>query len=117
MYPGQFFRACPSDHPYVIPNLEVQVAYTIDQNFRDGKWLPDSDRQMNASGMQVVPGSTWHMDYWEAWSPTVKATWHRTCINEKLSCAGGDLGNGSQILKADHYPNTDFPTGQKVAVP
>jgi hypothetical protein len=117
MYPGQFFRACPSDHPYVIPNLEVQVAYTIDQNFRDGKWLLDSDRQMNATGMNVVPGSTWHMDYWEAWSPTVKATWHKTCINLKLSCAGGDLGDGSQILKADHYPNTDFPIGQKVAVP
>jgi hypothetical protein len=117
MYPGQFFRACPLDHPYVIPNLEVQVAYTIDANFVAGKWLLDSDRQMDASGMQVVPGSTWHMDYWEAWSPTVKATWHRTCINQKLSCAGGDLGDGTDILKADHYPNTDFPTHVLVPVP
>jgi hypothetical protein len=38
------------------------------------------------------------MDYWEAWSPTVKATWHSTCVNQKLSCAGGDLGNGTQII-------------------
>jgi hypothetical protein len=114
MYPGQFFRACPITHPRAISNVEVQVAYTIDQAFRDGKWELDSERQMRAMGMTVVAGSTWHMDYWEAWSPSVKATWHRTCINQKLSCAGGDLGNGTDILKADHYPNSDFPTHQLV---
>jgi hypothetical protein len=57
------------------------------------------------------------MDYWEAWSPTVKATWHRTCINQHLSCAGGDLGDGTQIKQSDHYPNSDFPTHVLVPVP
>jgi hypothetical protein len=118
MYVGQFFRACPSTHPYLIPSLEVQVAYTTDANFTAGKWQLDSDRQMAVTmGHAVTPGSTWHMDYWEAWSPTVKATWHRTCINQHLSCAGGDLGDGTEIKQSDHYPNSDFPTHVLVPVP
>jgi hypothetical protein len=94
MYPGQFFRACPSSHPYAIDNLEVQIAYTIDANFVAGKWHLSSDEMMAGT----VPGSTWHMDYWEAWSPTVKATWHQNCINKKMSCSSGDLGDGTYII-------------------
>jgi hypothetical protein len=100
MYPGQFFRACPADHPYAIDNVEVQIAFTTDANFIAGKWHLSSDEMMAGT----VPGSTWHMDYWEAWSPTVKATWHTNCINLKLSCANGDLGNGTQIVGAGIPP-------------
>jgi hypothetical protein len=116
MYPGQFFRACPSSHPYAIDNLEVQVAFTIDANFTAGKWLLDSDRQMREMGMNVVAGSTWHMDYWEAWSPTVKATWHRTCINQRFSCSSGDLGDGTYIIGAG-VPPGGWTKHQLVAVP
>ena len=111
MYPGQFFRACPSTHPYAIDNLEVQIAYTTDANFIAGKWHLTSDEMMAGT----VPGSTWHMDYWEAWSPTVKATWHTTCINQKLSCSGGDLGNGTQIIGAS-VPPGGWPKHQLVAL-
>jgi hypothetical protein len=116
MNPGQFFRACPSSHPYAIDNLEVQVAFTIDANFTAGKWLLDSDRQMREMGMNVVAGSTWHMDYWEAWSPTVKATWHRTCINQRFSCSSGDLGDGTYIIGAG-VPPGGWTKHQLVAVP
>jgi hypothetical protein len=111
MYPGQFFRACPADHPYVIDNLEVQIAFTTDANFVAGKWHLSSDEMMPGT----VPGATWHMDYWEAWSPTVKATWHATCINQKLSCAGGDLGNGTDIIGASE-PNGGWTKHQLVAL-
>lgn len=116
MYPGQFFRACPSDHPYQIPNLEVQIAFTTDQAFRDGKWELDSDRQMREQhGVTGPAGWTWHMDYWEAWSPAVKKIWHDNCINKKLTCSGGDLGNGTQIRDASLYPASAFPTHQLVS--
>jgi hypothetical protein len=111
MYAGQFFRACPADHPYVIDNVEVQIAFTTDANFVAGKWHLSSDEMMPGT----VPGATWHMDYWEAWSPTVKATWHSTCINQKLSCAGGDLGNGTDIIGASE-PNGGWTKHQLVAL-
>jgi hypothetical protein len=112
MYPGQFFRACPSTHPYLIDSLEVQAAFRTDANFVAGKWHLSSDEMVPGA----VPGSTWHMDYWEAWSPTVKATWHATCINQKLSCSGGDLGNGTQMIGANGPPwPQDFPDHVVVA--
>jgi hypothetical protein len=111
-YPGQFFRACPSTHPYVVDNLEVQVAYTIDANFVAGKWLLSSDEMVPG----IAAGSTWHMDYWEAWSPTVKATWHQYCINGHLTCSGGDLGNGTDMKASNLYPISDYPKHQLVAL-
>jgi hypothetical protein len=64
----------------------------------------------------AVPGSTWHMDYWEAWSPEVKATWHKYCINGHETCAGGDLGNGTQIIGASEPPG-GWTKHQLVPVP
>jgi hypothetical protein len=45
----------------------------------------------------TTPGKTLHMDYWEAWSPTVKNMWQTFCINGHLSCSAGELGNGQQV--------------------
>jgi hypothetical protein len=52
------------------------------------------------------------MDYWEAWSPTIKARWHENCINKHLTCSGGDLGNGTIMKAANYYPASDYPTHQ-----
>jgi hypothetical protein len=118
MHPGQFFRACPKDHPYVVDSLEVQVAFTVDADFIAGRWGLDSDFQMEKMlGKRIQRGSTWHMDYREAWSPLVKGIWHTNCINRKLSCAGGDLGNGMQMLLSDHYPDSAYPRHQLVPIP
>jgi hypothetical protein len=81
---------CPTTHPYVIPTMSVQIAYTVDANLRT--WLLSSDQMHNS-----VPGSTMHMDYWEAWSPALKATWHRNCVDKRLSCASGAMGDGTYI--------------------
>lgn len=98
MYAGQMFRACPEDHPYVLPNVEVQIAYTLGPE--KATLRLDSDDQMTRMGFPGPAGWTWHMDYGEAWSPVVKFTWHKNCINMLLSCASGDLGNGTYIIGA-----------------
>jgi hypothetical protein len=114
MYAGQFFRACPTTHPYLIDSLEVQAAFRTDANFVAGKWHLSSDEMVP----NAVPGATWHMDYWEAWSPTVKATWHANCINLKLSGSGGDQCNGTQIIGANGPPwPQDFPDHVVVPAP
>src|SRR5438309_2006703 len=109
-YAGQFFNACPVDHPYMIPDMEVQIAYTVDATL--AKWHVSSD--------EMVPGaqngSTFHMDYWEGWSPTIKATWHQYCINGHLTCSSGDLGNGTDMIGAGE-PYGGWTKHQLVAVP
>jgi hypothetical protein len=86
-------RACPADHPYVIPTLTQRMVYTTDANFTAGRWHLASDEMMPGA----AAGSTFHFDYWEGWSPPVKAEWEEHCLNEHRSCSGGDLGDGRQI--------------------
>lgn len=89
---------CPADHPYLIPSWQGRVQFTTDANFVAGKWhLSSDDMLAQMTGQPVVPGSTLHFDYWEAWSPTIKKTWQADCIDAHMSCAGGDLGNGTAI--------------------
>jgi hypothetical protein len=90
-------QVCPSDHPYLISPWQGHVHYTTDANFVAGKWHLSSDEMVPGA----KAGTTLHFDYWEAWSPTVKATWVASCINGHLNCSGGDLGNGQQIKGAD----------------
>lgn len=89
-------RVCPATNPYVIPQLTFEISFTIDANFQAGKWHLSSDEMIAG----VKGGTTFHLDYWEAWSPTVKATWNQYCIDGHLSCSSGDLGNGTDMINA-----------------
>jgi len=98
-------RACPADHPYKIPEIAIQAFFTTDANFDAGKWHLSSDEMMPGT----TPGKTLHMDYWEAWSPTVKNMWQTFCINGHLSCSAGELGNGQQIKGMQQSTVTGIP--------
>ena len=87
-------RTCDAGHPYVIPQITQEISFTIDANF--AKWHPASDEMV--TGMKR--GATFHVDYWEGWSPTVKATWQKVCLEGHLSCSSGDLGNGTELINA-----------------
>lgn len=89
---------CPTTHPYLIPNYSGHIDYTTDANFTAGKWkFSSDDHAAHMSGGAVVPGSTLHFDYFEAWSPPVKAQWEKGCLEGHKSCNRGDLGNGTMI--------------------
>jgi hypothetical protein len=96
-------RQCDAKHPYLIPMMSVQFFYNIDANFAKGLWHLSSDEMMPG----VAAGTTLHMDYWEAWSPTAKTIWMAQCINRPASCSGGDLGDGTQMIGA----NEPWPAG------
>ena len=109
-YTGQLFNACPADHPYVVPDMELLIHFTIDASA--ATWHVSSDEMVPGA----LPGSTFHVDYWEAWSPAVKAAWHNGCINLHLSCGGASLGDGTAIKGGD-VPNGGWPLQQLVAAP
>jgi hypothetical protein len=99
---------CDDAHPYRIPNWQVHVHFTTDANFIAGRWHLSSDEMVPGfvagPSSPVLAGTTWHMDYFEGWSSSVKAVWQQFCIDAHKSCASGDLGNGTQIKGAG------FPT-------
>ena len=51
---------------------------------------------MAQMGRPVAPGTTLHMDYFEAWSPIAKARWIQNCINRHLTCSNMELGDGME---------------------
>lgn len=90
--------ACTSDHPYMIPDVQLQLHWTTDANFVAGKWHLTSDEMVHGA----IAGTTLHQDYFEAWSRAAKNTWYTNCINNHLSCAGGALGDGTGIAGGDN---------------
>jgi hypothetical protein len=87
------YAKCPSTHPYVIPDFTLQAWFKIAPGDDLRQWQLSSD----AMRPDLPHGSTFHADFFMAWDPTVKKMWHDNCINRKLNCSGGDLGNGKQM--------------------
>lgn len=98
---NQSYYRCDDAHPFHIPQMTLIAFYVVDANFAAGKWRLSSDEMVPGA----APGSTFHTDYWEAWSPAVRETWQTNCIDGHLNCAGGDLGNGT-LIKGMTVPNT-----------
>lgn len=87
---------CPATHPYLIPQFTLGAHYTVAAGDDVGLWSLSSD----AMHPELPKGSTFHADYFEAWDESVKHMWQDNCINKKLNCSGGDLGNGQQLKGA-----------------
>lgn len=96
--PGFSSYTCDDAHPYLTPKVGGFLDYTIDQQFVDGKWLFSSDQMMRDMGHPVVAGETFHFDYLEAWSPTIKDRWTSNCFDKHLTCNVGQLGDGTQLI-------------------
>lgn len=106
---------CPDTHPFVIPTFTLSAWWTTDDTLdRSGNldplnktWHFSSDRM---AGMAPhTPGSTFHSDWFGAWDDDIMDKWLANCINMKLNCSGGDLGNGEQLKLFDGYTTVADP--------
>ena len=91
----------------MIPEIAIQAFYSVDANFFAGRWHLSSDEMVPGT----VPGSTLHMDYWEAWSPVVKNLWEIHCLDEHLTCSAGSLGNNQEVKgmqQVGPFPNHEL---------
>lgn len=88
------YLKCPATHPFVIPELTQQIAYTIESG--DGEVWFSSDRM---NGMAMAGGTTFHADYMEAWDPPTREKFERFCIGKMLNCSDGVLGDGSMLKR------------------
>ncbi|MBI0477207.1 DUF1996 domain-containing protein [Sphingomonas sp. MA1305] len=94
VYQGQSYPECPATHPYIIPELTQQIAYTIAAD--DGDIWFSSDRM---NGMTMPGGTAFHADYMEGWDPQTRDTWNSQCIGKMLNCSDGELGDGTMLKR------------------
>lgn len=98
------YLKCPATHPYVIPQNESKIAWTVTadmyQTLADG--TNRSRLHLSSDHMKTgaKSGETLHSDYMEQWVGKVKQMWQENCIAKGLDCSGGDLGNGLQLVGA-----------------
>lgn len=95
---------CPASHPYLIPQEENKALYTVTADMigtrSDGSKYSRVRLSSDAMLPGAKPGATLHADYMEAWVTAAKKMWMDNCIEKALSCSGGDLGNGRQLIGA-----------------
>jgi hypothetical protein len=98
------YYKCPATHPYVIPQNESKLAWTVTADMyekgADGKIHSRLHLASDHMKPGAKPGETLHSDYIESWVGKVKKMWQDNCINKGLDCSGGDLGNGLQLIGA-----------------
>ncbi len=96
---------CPASHPYVIPQEENKASYTVTADM----YRADADgvlrSRIKLASDHMLPGGkageTLHADYMEGWVGDAKKIWYDNCIQKRLSCSSGVLGNGKRLIGAD----------------
>lgn len=95
---------CPSSHPYLIPQFTLGATWRLQPGDNLKDWYLASDRM---PGMPQLPaGRSLHSDWFGAWDPETMATWTRNCIDRKLSCVDGELGDGTGMKRPPGYSLT-----------
>jgi len=98
------YLKCPTSHPYVIPQTENKVMWTVTADMigtrTDGTKYSRVKLASDHMKVDAKPGETMHADYIEQWVAAAKKMWHDNCIEKGLDCSGGDLGNGWQLIGA-----------------
>lgn len=94
------YTKCPDTHPYYIPAFTYAASYTI---------MPTDDAsliKLSCDDMDPTKPHGWcfHVDYGPAaWDPVILKMWTDNCIDKKLNCSSGSLGNG-YFLKGAAQP-------------
>lgn len=87
------YPKCPATHPYRIPTFTLSAAYLVAAGDNPGLWGFSSD----AMAPGEPAGATFHADWFGAWDDSVMAMWTENCINKRLNCSDGILGNGLKL--------------------
>lgn len=118
---GNNIGKCVAPNSVRLPGISIQAFYLIDAAFIAHRWRVASDEMAagcynGTTTVAVTAGCTYHGDYFEAWSPTVRDKWFNKCIWAHNSCST-ELGDGTSLKGGGiNYDGTgiDQNGGQKV---
>ena len=86
------YPKCDAAHPRVIPEFQIQEIYTIATGDDLNLWHASSNEHYTDHTVD-----TSHADFFMAWDPTIKKLWHDNCMNKKLNCSAGDVGDARAL--------------------
>jgi hypothetical protein len=83
---------CPATHPVALPQITINVRYTITTPGEQRFWRLSSDMYDRS----IPGGRSLHGDWMNGWVPEIQQRWISTCQNKSLDC-GSELGNGTRL--------------------
>lgn len=86
---------CPAGFNTILPRVEYTMVWETGGS--TSGWKLSSDKP-NQPG-----GTTLHGDWFGAWDEQLMKDFVSKCINAKLDCQDGQLGDGRQLVRPQHY--------------
>lgn len=89
------YSHCPTTHPYLITQVSIFYVYNVEG-------LDLTKLKLASDYMNPTQPAGWslHADMFIAWDARVKRMMHDNCIDKRLDCSGGNLGNGLELKGA-----------------
>ena len=93
---------CPTTHPYMVAQFTLGAWFEVDADLnRSGVWDGTFNSWHLSSddmpGMPMLPGTTFHTDWFGAWGDSILKLWHDNCIEKLKSCTAAEIGDGTQL--------------------
>ena len=89
-----FQGQCPSTHPVLLPQVQINVSWNMGQGGSNSLYV--------ANDMMLPPGSPaglgGHADFFEAWDPASRSTFVENCLNNRRDCGVRELGDGYTLI-------------------
>jgi hypothetical protein len=88
---------CPAGYPLKIVSFTVAASYASPGPAALANWYLSTDR---VPGQPQYPAGTAVTSGWfGAWDDSIVAIWWKNCIEKRLNCAGGQLGDGRTMVQ------------------
>jgi hypothetical protein len=86
-------NGCPSSHPIPFVEISFQIYWLVPTTGDTSTWRLSSD----LADRSVPAGYSMHGDWINGWKPDIVNTLTRLCINRRLDCGVGVLGDGRHL--------------------
>jgi Domain of unknown function (DUF1996) len=83
-------NACPSTHPWALPEVTFNTRYRVGPNDDPRAWRLSSDMYDRAK----PGGFSSHGDWFNGWQPAIMQTFVDRCLRAGVDCRGDLLGDG-----------------------
>jgi hypothetical protein len=86
-------NGCPASHPVPLPEITLNVVYTVTEANSPLRWRLSSDNYSSS----LPGGYSSHGDWMNGWRPDIIDTFVRRCIRDGRDCQSHLLGDGRAI--------------------
>jgi hypothetical protein len=107
------FDACPSTHPYAIPEIALNIHWKVPAGVDTSKWRLSSD----AYSKDLPSGYSMHADFMSGWNKDAMNTMVEHIYHARRDTHANNLGNGTRLEDTGYGEPVAYPLWAHKATP